>query len=152
MTALTQDRNTPAAPGDIRERGVAASTLLYAGAIVMRNATGYTVNDGATATGLVGVGRAEERVDNSAGAAGDLTVKCRPGIYRFGNSASSDAITIADIGDALLRRRRPDRRQDRRHRHPLDRRLHRRRRRLRRLGPLRRGGGPELPRRRHAPA
>lgn len=97
MTALTQDRNTPRTEGDIRQGGVAASTLIYAGALVMRNAAGYIVK-GQTATGLVGVGRAEERVDNSGGANGALTVNFRPGCYRYANSAAADEITIADIG------------------------------------------------------
>lgn len=96
MAALTKDRNTPEAMGDMRSGGVAAATTIYAGAIVMRNASGYLRN-GATATALVGVGRAEERVVNS-GSAGDETVKYRAGVFRFGNSASGDLIAIADIG------------------------------------------------------
>ncbi|MBI1201485.1 MAG: hypothetical protein GC182_03130 [Rhodopseudomonas sp.] len=95
MTALSADRNTPRAEGDIKSLGAGAQ-LIYAGAIVMRNASGYAVK-GATATGLVGVGRAEERVDNSGGSAGDLPIKVRPGIFRYANSASGDLITIADI-------------------------------------------------------
>ncbi|MGC9368704.1 MAG: hypothetical protein ACP5DX_04095 [Paracoccaceae bacterium] len=97
MTALTADRNTPRSQGDDRSGAVGAATTIYAGALVMRNATGYLV-EGQTATGLVGVGRAEERVDNSAGADGDLNVTYRPGIYRFANSAGADEITIAEIG------------------------------------------------------
>lgn len=97
MPALTADRNTPRMTGDDRQGAVAASTKIYAGAIVMRNATGY-LTKGQTATGLVGVGRAEEQVDNSAGADGDLTLNYRPGIYRFANSAAADEITAADIG------------------------------------------------------
>lgn len=98
MTALSADRNTARFEGDQRQGAVAASTLIYAGALLMRNAAGYIVK-GQTATGLVGVGRAEERVDNSAGANGALTVTFRPGIFRFANSASTDEITQAEIGD-----------------------------------------------------
>lgn len=96
---LTQDRNTPAAAGDLREGPVAAAQLIYAGAIVARNAAGFLVK-GITATGLTAVGRAEHRVDNSAGAAGDAQLRYRPGVYRFANSAGGDEITIADIGRA----------------------------------------------------
>lgn len=96
MTALAGDRNTPRAEGDIKSLLMSAS-LIYAGAIVCRNATGYATK-GAVAATLVGVGRAEERVDNSGGAAGDKRIRVRPGIFRFGNSASGDLITIADIG------------------------------------------------------
>ncbi|MEQ8340071.1 MAG: hypothetical protein RID15_13840 [Marinovum algicola] len=98
MTALAKDRNTPRLEGDVYSGPVAASTAIFAGALLMRNAAGYII-EGQTATGLVGVGRAEEQVDNSAGANGDLTVKFRPGIYRFANSAAADEITIAEIGD-----------------------------------------------------
>lgn len=93
---LTSDRNTPQAIGDIRSGGVAAATTIFAGAIVMRNATGF-LTKGATATGLVGVGRAEERAVNG-GAAGDVSLKYRAGIFRFANSAGADEITIAHIG------------------------------------------------------
>jgi hypothetical protein len=72
--------------------------LIYGGALVMRNSSGYIVK-GATATGLVGVGVAQERVDNSGGNAGDKRIKVRSdGAFRFGNSTSGDLIAIADIG------------------------------------------------------
>lgn len=96
MTALAQDRNTANISGDLRVAG-AAAVLIYAGAMLMRNSSGY-VTKGATATGLVGVGRAEERIDNSGGSAGDLNVRYRPGVYRFANSTSTDLIGITEIG------------------------------------------------------
>lgn len=99
MAALTADRNTPRQAGDIRQDAVGAAQLIYAGALVMRLATGY-IAKGATATGSIGAGRAEERVDNSAGAAGDAVIRVRAGTYRFGNSAGADELTIADIGKA----------------------------------------------------
>lgn len=93
---LTSDRNTPQALGDIRSGGVAAATTIYAGAITMRNAAGF-LTKGATATGLVGVGRAEHRAVNG-GAAGDVSVKYRAGVFRYANSAGADEITAAHIG------------------------------------------------------
>ncbi|SNS86821.1 hypothetical protein SAMN05421763_103279 [[Luteovulum] sphaeroides subsp. megalophilum] len=99
MTALAADRNTPAALGDLRRGDAAASVLIYAGALVMRDASG-NITKGATATGAIGVGRAEERVDNTGGAAAAKTVPYRAGIFRFANSGSTDAITKADIGKA----------------------------------------------------
>lgn len=101
MAALTQDRNTARLRDDKRSGLVAAATLLFAGALVMRNAAGYLV-EGQTATGLVGVGRAEARVDNSAGSAGDLTAEYLPGVFQFVNSASTDEITVADIGSVCF--------------------------------------------------
>lgn len=97
MAALSSDRNTPLSSGDLRSGAVAASQLIYAGAIVMRNAAGFLVK-GSTATGLIGVGRAEHRADNASGSAGDMQLRYRPGVYQFANSASTDEITAADIG------------------------------------------------------
>ncbi|WPY94682.1 hypothetical protein T8T21_00725 [Limimaricola variabilis] len=97
MPPLTSDRSTPQQLGDLRVAGVAAATLIYQGAIVMRDAAGYATK-GATAAGAVGIGRAETRADNSAGAAGDLDVTYQPGTFRFANSAAADAIAAADIG------------------------------------------------------
>ncbi|SFM36121.1 hypothetical protein SAMN05192571_101137 [Pleomorphomonas diazotrophica] len=98
MTALTKDRNTPRASGDIKSMLLAASALIFAGGIVMRNASGYAVK-GQTALGLRGAGVAMLRVDNSDGSAGDLRIDVREGCFRFANSASTDEITIADIGN-----------------------------------------------------
>ena len=100
MVALTADRNTPAALGDQREGPAAAAQLVYAGSIVMRNATGYIVK-GQTALNLVAVGRAEARVDNTLGANGALSVKYRAGTYRFANLAA-DPVVLADIGKACF--------------------------------------------------
>lgn len=97
MVALTSDRNTVRLQGDKRRGPVAASQVIYAGAMVMLNAAGNLVK-GATATGLVGVGRAEERVDNSAGIAGAKSIDYLPGVFRFANSTATDEITAADIG------------------------------------------------------
>lgn len=101
MTALTADRNTPEVAGSQRVGAVAASQLIYAGALVMRNASGHLVK-GQTALNLIGVGRAEERVDNSAGAAAAKTLRYSTGVFRFANSSSTDEITIADIGKACF--------------------------------------------------
>ncbi len=97
MTALSADRNTPRIEGGVKVLSVAASTKIYAGAIVLRNASGYA-EKGATKINCFGVGMALEQVDNSAGNDGDKTVKVRTGIFKFANSASADQITAADIG------------------------------------------------------
>ena len=101
MVALTARRNTPFRMGDIRVEAVAASIRIFAGSLVMRNAAGY-LTKGATATGCVGVGRAECTVDNSAGAAGALSLEYRVGPCLFANAAAGDLITIADIGKACI--------------------------------------------------
>ncbi len=95
--ALSQDRNTPRADGDVFSYPVLTATTIFAGSIVVLDASGWA-KPAVTATGLVVAGRAEERVVN-AGASGDLSVKVRAGIFRFGNSADADLITKAEIGD-----------------------------------------------------
>lgn len=97
MTALTTDRDTPARSGAERVFPVAASTTIYAGAIVAMNASGYAV-PGSTATGLKPVGRAKSRADNAIGDAGDLLVAVEMGVFRWHNSTASDAIDLGDIG------------------------------------------------------
>ena len=89
--ALTADRNTPRLEGDFKSVGTAAQ-LIYAGALTARDSSGYAAK-GAAATGMHGIGRAEERVDNSGGNAGDLDIRVREGIFRWANSASTDEIT-----------------------------------------------------------
>ena len=97
MAALTADRNTPRRAAEDFEFPMAASTLIYAGALVCINASGLATK-GAVATTLKTVGVAQETADNSAGAASAKRVKVRRGCYRFANSASADAITLADVG------------------------------------------------------
>lgn len=97
MAALTEGRNTPEALGEVRSAGVAADTTLFPGAIAMINAAGFLI-EGQTATGLIGVGRSESLADNAGGSNGDITGDYKPGIFRFNNSASTDAITAADVG------------------------------------------------------
>lgn len=95
--ALSQDRNTPNLPRGFRVVPVAANTKIFAGSLVAINASNYAV-PGSVSTTLKGLGRAECFADNSAGAAGDISVEVRPGIFKFKNSASADAISRKDIG------------------------------------------------------
>lgn len=101
MAALTAGRLTPRYEGDYREGPVSASTTIYAGAMVMREADGYVV-EGQTATGLIGMGVADKAADNGSGTDGDIDVRYRPGVFRMANSASADEITIAEIGDVCF--------------------------------------------------
>lgn len=96
MVALTSERNTKTRLGDLRHDALAAAVKVFTGSIVMRNAAGY-LTKGATATGCFGLGRAEETVDNGAGAAGDASLTYRTGQFCFAN-AGSDPITQADVG------------------------------------------------------
>lgn len=96
MTALAAGRNTPFRLPGLLSGALAASVVVFAGAIVMRNASGY-LTKGQTALNLVGAGVAEEAKTGGA-SAGDETIRYRAAVHRLVNSASTDAITIADIG------------------------------------------------------
>jgi len=76
---------------------VAASTIIYAGSIVAQNVSGYAVPASAT-SGFKVIGRAEEYVDNSAGAAGAKKVNIRLGIFNFTNDTGDGAIALINIG------------------------------------------------------
>ena len=91
------DRNTHMKDGEIISVPVAATTTIEAGKIVVANATGYGA-EGSTATTLTYLGRAEEYVDNSAGADGDKSVKVRRGkAFKWDNS-SGDAVDQSCLG------------------------------------------------------
>ncbi|EMO3657021.1 TPA: hypothetical protein ACUL4Z_000828 [Pseudomonas aeruginosa] len=97
MPALTKDRNTVRRDGVHFSDPVAAATRIFAGSLVCLDASGNAV-PGSTATTLKARGLAQEQVDNSAGAAGDLRIETRRGVFLFANSAAADEITRADIG------------------------------------------------------
>lgn len=79
---------------------VAASTTIYQGAMVALNQSGYLVNASAD-NSLRVVGMLDgPTVDNGAGAAGDLSALPTRGAFYFVNSATTDAVTDADLGRA----------------------------------------------------
>lgn len=96
MTALTKDRIAPRRVGEDVVDPVAANAVVYVGALVVLNATGYAA-PGSTSTTLTARGVAEEAVDNTGGADGDLTVKLRRGVFRFTNDGG-DPIDRTHIG------------------------------------------------------
>lgn len=88
MSALTRDRNTPLKNAEVIGVPAAAGAKLYAGALVVANATGYAA-PGTTAVGLTYLGRAEESVDNTGGANGAATVLVRRlNAFKWGNDGS----------------------------------------------------------------
>ena len=97
MTAATEARDTPRTNAEFYYIPVAATTTCYQGTIACIDATGYAT-PGATSTTLKAVGRFEETLIN-AGSAGAVSINVRAGVYRWENSASTDTITIADVGN-----------------------------------------------------
>lgn len=95
--ALAADRDTPRQQAVLIPVPMAASAVIYAGALVVANASGYAA-PGSTATTLTYLGRAEEAVSNAGGSNGDKTVMVRrKEAFKFKNSGS-DAVTQASIG------------------------------------------------------
>lgn len=95
MVALAKDRNTELQDGELISVPVAAAKKIFAGSLVAANATGFAT-PGATATTLTALGRAEETIDNSAGADGALSILVRrKKAFKFANDA--DAVTQADV-------------------------------------------------------
>lgn len=95
--SLSADRNTPYSDGFRVAVPVAAGALIYAGALVAANATGFAT-PGATAATLTYLGRADERVDNTAGADGAKSVMVRrKKAFKWANSGA-DAVTQASMG------------------------------------------------------
>jgi len=102
MTALSTGRLTPQMVGSSGPMPaklclpVKASTYIYAGSLVALQA-GYA-RPGTAALGLFCVGKAEADADNSTGSNGDVNVTVLTGAFRFENSASSDLIAQANVG------------------------------------------------------
>lgn len=96
MAAAAVSIDTPERAGGVFVYPIAAATKIYAGTLVALNATGYLVSASNTA-GLRVMGRAEEEVDNSAGADGDLTAAVKAGTFRFANSGTN-AVDPDDVG------------------------------------------------------
>jgi hypothetical protein len=99
-TPLTKDRNTCNKDlGRVQSYQVAAATVIFKGALCAVNAAGHLVPAINTA-GFVVVGVAEHFVDNTAGAAGDLSANCRKGVFAF-NGEGGDLPTQALVGHAV---------------------------------------------------
>ena len=97
MAALTADRDTVKKDGKNSVYDVAASTVIYKGAIVCLNTSGEAVPMTVSTT-LAKAGKAKETVDNSAGAAGDKQVAVEHGIFKYDSGTSGDLIEADDIG------------------------------------------------------
>jgi hypothetical protein len=100
MVALTAGRNTPQLLGTKESHPVKAGVKIFVGALVCLDANGWAV-PGSTATTLTVIGRAEETIDNTSGANGDLNVKVARGRFRWANSAAGDLIARTEIGKTV---------------------------------------------------
>ncbi len=98
MAALAADRLTETRAGESFAYDVEAGKKIFAGSLVVLNADGHA-EPGKAAAGLVCVGRAEARADNTGGADGDVTATCRRGAFLWENDVSAGGkIKAADVG------------------------------------------------------
>lgn len=99
MAALTANKDTQIKAVNHIDHPVAASTKIYAGAIVCTNSAHNAV-PGADTSGLKFAGIAKDLADNSSGSAGDIDVVChREGVVFFDTAATfavGDTAMIAD--------------------------------------------------------
>ena len=96
IPASTVSVDTAERPGKSKAYPLAAATLIPAGVLVAINAAGNAVN-ASDAAAIKVVGLSQETKDNSAGAAGDLSITVKKGVFKFTNSADN-AITAAMVG------------------------------------------------------
>ncbi|MFA6290224.1 MAG: hypothetical protein WC637_00505 [Victivallales bacterium] len=97
--ALTADKKIEYTEGVEAPFDVINADIIYGGSHVCVNAAGYAL-PGSDTAGLIYVGEAMERVDNSLGAAGDKKVIVRRrGLIRM---EFATAISIANVGDNVF--------------------------------------------------
>lgn len=94
--AASQERNTSQFPGDFYTLPVKAGTKILAGTLAAIDATGHAVPASAAAN-LTAAGRAEDTIDNTGGADGDMTIVVARGAFKWDNDASA-SVDQADVG------------------------------------------------------
>lgn len=102
MTALDDNRlDSKKMIGPSNIAPVAADAVIYVGAMVAINATGF-LEPASTSTTIIVAGRAVEQVDNTGGDDGAVSCKFERGIFLMKNSADADELTLADLGSAVF--------------------------------------------------
>ena len=97
MAALAKDRKTDVRAGETIDVPVKAAAKIYAGSLVV--ADGGYAKPAVKAAGLIALGRAEEFVDNSSGANGDVKVEVRRGVFKWATvAAGAGKVTAAETG------------------------------------------------------
>lgn len=99
MAALTANKDTELREPKTMDHPVAAATTIFAGAMVCTNAA-HNALPAADTSGLKFVGIAKDKVDNSAGAAGDqLVVVHRDGVAKLATAATFAVGDVAHAAD-----------------------------------------------------
>lgn len=93
MTTLAVDSPMTIVTGDFNAIGIIASDIVYEGAMVGENASGY---GRPLVAGDLFVGHAQEQVDNSDGLAGAKNIRLRTGRYKA--EVTISGVLITDVG------------------------------------------------------
>jgi len=99
--ALNKPRDTIERGRDLIVAPVAAATIIYQGALVALSAAGNAV-PGSVAATLKAIGRAEETIDNSTGAAGAQSVRVKRGVFRFKNHGADACVQADTLADCFI--------------------------------------------------
>lgn len=99
MTALAKPRGTLERQGGWNVDPVAANVKIWQGSLVVLDADG-NAKPGVTATGLKARGRADGSIDNTGGAAGDVVISTKRGVFCWANSAD-DPVNRTHIGQTV---------------------------------------------------
>lgn len=93
MAALTSERDTLEIAGraPYLSLPVKASTKIYQGALVAVDASGFAI-PAKKAASLKAAGRAEETIDNSSGADGDVSIRVKRGCFIWENSGTAENV------------------------------------------------------------
>lgn len=94
---LTADRNTPMKDAEVIAVPISANAIIYAGAMVCANATGFAVR-GDTNANLTYLGRSQEHIDNTGGADGAKEILVRRGKAFFYKNDGGAPVTQAGLG------------------------------------------------------
>lgn len=89
MSALIRDREMLKQQGKQFVHPIAAGEVMYLGAMVFLNATGYAIT-GIAAVNLKIAGVAIQHKDNSSGLDGDLDIEIEKGVFSFDNAGDID--------------------------------------------------------------
>jgi hypothetical protein len=104
MAALTKDKNIRTRASAAIRRGVAeaaANAVIFAGALIAKNAAGHVVPASDTAA-LVVIGVAEENVNNTGGAAAAKTVKYMTDVELEVENAGGAIVQASKYGPAYV--------------------------------------------------
>lgn len=99
MAALTTERATKSSDSALQHFhepiAILDATKIWRGSLVMLDTTTGEVEEGATATGKIGLGRATKTVDN---ANDGETIEVEAGAFWWANSSAADEVTSVHIG------------------------------------------------------